>query len=97
MSRVCELSGVRVQSGNNVSHSQRKTRRKFLPNLQNVTLLSDALGLKLSFRVAARTLRTVESGGVDNYLLKINSEKLSKNARSAQKKIKEIMKNKKSA
>jgi large subunit ribosomal protein L28 len=71
MSRSCELTGKGVQSGNNVSHANNKTKRKFLPNLCNVTLISDALGQRFRLRVSAAALRSVEHrGGLDAFLLK---------------------------
>lgn len=88
MSRVCSLSGVAVQAGNNVSHSQRKTRRRFLPNLQKVTLISDALKQSYRMRVAASVLRTVEfKGGLDGYLLTTKDYKLSNSAKVIKRKI----------
>jgi large subunit ribosomal protein L28 len=69
MSRVCEISGKRVLTGNNVSHSNRKTRRRFLPNLQQVTLVSESTGEKIRLRVTAHALRTIEfHGGIDGYV-----------------------------
>ncbi|MCP5039952.1 MAG: 50S ribosomal protein L28 [bacterium] len=66
----CALTGKKVQFGNNVSHSKRRTRRTFKPNVQTVTFTSDALGCSVSIPVAARTLRTVQKkGGLDAYLL----------------------------
>ena len=83
MSRRCELSGKAVLSGQLVSHSNRKTKRKFLPNLCQVTLQSDALGRSVSLRVSANALRTVEHrGGLDAFLVKARSEDLSPTARS---------------
>jgi len=71
MSRVCELTGKGRQVGNNVSHANNKTKRTFLPNLQNVTLISDALGQSVKLRVSTHGLRSVEHvGGLDNWLLK---------------------------
>lgn len=82
MSRSCELTGKAVQSGNNVSHANNKTRRKFLPNLHAVTLISDALGQRYRLRVSAAALRTVEHrGGLDAFLLKANEKELSMRAR----------------
>lgn len=82
MSRVCELTGKGVMVGNNVSHSQRKTRRRYLPNLQNVTFLSDVLKIDLSFRVSTNALRTVDKhGGIDQYLLNSKECSLSKKAK----------------
>ena len=71
MSRRCELTGKAVQSGNKVSHSNRKTRTRFLPNLVQVTLISDTLGRAVRLRVSAAALRSVEHrGGLDNFLAK---------------------------
>jgi len=77
MPRRCELTGTHVASGNNVSHSNRRTRRTFAPNLQNATLLSDALGHAVRLRVSTRALRTVQKvGGLDAYLLGTDDAKL---------------------
>ena len=82
MSRVCELTGKAVQYGNNVSHANNKTRRRFLPNLSNVTLISDALGQRFRIRVSAAGLRSVEHrGGLDAFLLKADETDLSQRAR----------------
>ena len=82
MSRSCELTGKAVQSGNNVSHANNKTRRKFLPNLCNVTLISDTLGKSYRLRVSAAALRSVEHrGGLDAFLMKANEKELSMRAR----------------
>ncbi len=81
MSRRCELTGKGVLTGNNVSHSNIKTRRRFLPNLVRVTLASDALGRAFRFRVAASTLRTVDHrGGLDAFLRKARDAELSPRA-----------------
>jgi len=78
MSRVCELTGKGRQVGHNVSHANNKTKRVFLPNLQNVTLISEGLGKSVKLRVSTAGLRSVEHvGGLDNWLAKTNSEKLS--------------------
>ena len=88
MSRVCELTGKGRQVGNNVSHANNKTKRAFLPNLQNVTLLSDALGRSVKLRVSMNGLRSVEHvGGLDNWLVKTPSEKLSLKARRLKREI----------
>ncbi len=88
MSRICELTGKGRLVGNNVSHANNKTKRTFLPNLQNVTLLSDALEQGFKFRVSAHGLRSVEHvGGLDNWLLKTSDDKLSANARKVKKEI----------
>jgi len=81
MSRICELTGKGRQVGNNVSHANNKTKRVFLPNLQNVTLLSEGLDRSFKFRVSTNGLRSVEHvGGLDNWLLKTSDEKLSASA-----------------
>jgi len=78
MSRVCELTGKGRQVGHNVSHANNKTKRSFLPNLQNVTLMSDVLGRSIRLRVSTHGLRSVEHvGGLDNWLLKTSKEDLS--------------------
>ncbi|KGF70677.1 50S ribosomal protein L28 [Hoeflea sp. BAL378] len=82
MSRSCELTGKAVQSGNNVSHANNRTRRRFLPNLCNVTLISDALGQRYRLRISANALRTVEHrGGLDAFLVKAKDAELSMRAR----------------
>jgi large subunit ribosomal protein L28 len=81
MSRRCELTGKAVQVGHLVSHSNRKTKRRFLPNLVNVTLMSDALGRRVRLRIAAASLRSVEHrGGLDAFLMKAKADELSTNA-----------------
>ena len=78
MSRRCELTGKAVQTGNLVSHSNRKTRTRFLPNLVNVSLISDSLQRSVRLRVAAAALRSVEHrGGLDAFLLKASDAELS--------------------
>jgi large subunit ribosomal protein L28 len=82
MSRVCELTGKSRQVGHNVSHANNKTKRTFLPNLHNVTLISDTLGQSIKLRVSTHGLRSVEhNGGLDNWLLKTKDELLSLKAR----------------
>jgi large subunit ribosomal protein L28 len=89
MSRRCELTGKGVMSGNNVSHANNRTRRRFLPNLQNSSMVSDALGKSVSFRVSTNAIRTVEkSGGIDAYLLSAKDENLSLNATRVKRAIK---------
>jgi large subunit ribosomal protein L28 len=81
MSRRCELTGKAVQTGNLVSHSNRKTRTRFLPNLVNVSLISDSLQRSVRLRVAAAALRSVEHrGGLDAFLLKARDAELSLDA-----------------
>ena len=82
MSRICELTGKGRQVGHNVSHANNKTKRTFLPNLQNVTLISDSLGRQVKLRVSTAGLRSVEHvGGLDNWLTKTSDDKLSLKAR----------------
>ncbi|GHC84503.1 50S ribosomal protein L28 [Novosphingobium pokkalii] len=81
MSRICELTGKGRQIGHNVSHANNKTKRVFLPNLQNVTLMSEKLDRSFKFRVSTHGLRSVEhNGGLDNWLLKQDNAKLSTRA-----------------
>jgi large subunit ribosomal protein L28 len=81
MSRRCELTGKAVQSGNKVSHSNRKTRTRFLPNLVQVTLVSDMLERSVRLRVSAAALRSVEHrGGLDDFLIKASESELSEDA-----------------
>lgn len=81
MSRRCELTGKGVLTGNNVSHANNKSRRRFLPNLNRVTLLSDSLKRSFRFRVSASALRTVDHrGGLDAFLLKARDGELSPRA-----------------
>ena len=88
MSRRCELTGKAVQSGNKVSHSNRKTRTRFLPNLVRVTLISDALERAVRLRVSAAALRTVEHrGGLDNFLAKARDAELSDGAAALKREI----------
>ena len=82
MSRVCELTGKGRQVGHNVSHANNKTKRTFLPNLHNVTLMSEAMGQSYKLRVSTNGLRSVEhNGGLDNWLVKTKDELLSLKAR----------------
>ena len=88
MSRICELTGKGRQVGHNVSHANNKTKRTFLPNLQNVTLISDALGRQVKLRVSTAGLRSVEHvGGLDNWLAKTSNDKLSLKARRLKREI----------
>lgn len=78
MARRCELTGKGVLTGNNVSHAVNKTRRRFLPNLSNVTLASEALGRSIRVRASASALRSVEhKGGLDAFLADARPEELS--------------------
>ncbi len=88
MSRVCELTGKGPMSGNKVSHANNKTRRRFLPNLSQVTLISDILGQSFSLRISAAALRSVDHrGGFDAYLAKTKGDELSLNAQKIKKEI----------
>tara|TARA_B100000965_G_C19088513_1_gene539538 strand:+ start:63 stop:338 length:276 start_codon:yes stop_codon:yes gene_type:complete len=88
MARVCELSGKKVMTGNNVSHANNKTKRKFLPNLNNVSLVSEKLDLTVRFKVSANALRSVEhAGGLDNFLIKSKDINLSSKAKRLKNKI----------
>ena len=81
MSRRCELTGKGPMSGNNVSHANNKTKRRFLPNLNDVTLQSEVLGRGIKFRISAAALRTVDHrGGLDAFLAKAKDVELSENA-----------------
>ena len=81
MSRVCELTGKGPMVGNNVSHANNKTKRRFLPNLQDVTLISDALGRSFSLRISSAALRSVDHrGGLDAFLAKAKDDELSDKA-----------------
>ena len=81
MARRCELTGKDAQVGNNVSHANNKTKRRFMPNLCNVSLISDAMGLAYRFRISAIALKTVEHrGGLDAFLMKAGNEELSDKA-----------------
>lgn len=82
MARRCELTGKGVQAGNNVSHAKNRNRRRFLPNVQEVRLLSDSLGRSFRMKVSAAALRSVEhNGGLDNYLMGAKDTVLSLQAR----------------
>jgi len=88
MARVCELSGKKVMTGNNVSHANNRTKRKFLPNLNNVSLVSEKLDLIVRFKISANALRSVEhAGGLDNFLLKSKDNNLSPKAKRLKNKI----------
>ena len=81
MSRRCELTGKGAQVGHRVSHSNIKTKRRFLPNLFNVTMISDALGRSVKLRVSANAIKSVDHrGGLDAFLLKAKDDELSTKA-----------------
>ena len=88
MSRRCELTGKGPMTGNNVSHANNKTRRRFLPNLNEVTLQSEILGRGVKLRISAAALRTVDHrGGLDAFLAKAKDSELSSNALRVKKEI----------
>jgi large subunit ribosomal protein L28 len=88
MPRRCALSGKSVQYGNNVSHANNKTRRRFLPNLQVASVLSDALGQQVRLRLTPRGIKTIEhNGGIDAYLLGTNDSKLSQEMRALKRRV----------
>ena len=88
MTRKCDLVGVGVMSGNNVSHSNRKTRRKFLPNLHELSLKSDALNSNITLRIASCTLRTINKyGNLDTFLVNYRFAKLTDKAKKLRNKV----------
>ena len=88
MSRVCELTGKGPMSGNNVSHANNKTRRRFLPNLNDVTLQSETLNRGIKMRISAAALRSVDHrGGLDKFLAKAKDTDLSANVLKVKKEI----------
>ena len=88
MSRVCELTGKGPAVGNNVSHANNKTKRRFLPNLNDVSLVSETLGRPIKLRISASALRTVDHrGGLDKYLAKAKDSELSPKALKVKKEI----------
>lgn len=92
MAKKCALTGTGPQYGNNVSHSNRKTRRRFVPNIQVTTLISDALGRGVTLRLTVATLRTVDhNGGLDAYLLSTSGSKLTAEARKLKREIKKAL------
>ena len=93
MSKVCEISGKKPMSGNNVSHANNRTKRRFIPNLQNVRLYSGTLQKYINLNITIRTMKTVEkNGGLDSYLIKTSNKNL---ADTAVKIKKQILKNNK--
>jgi len=89
MARRCELTGVGPMTGNNVSHSHKKTKRRFIPNLCDVSLTSEKLGRTFSMRVSASALRTVDKlGGLDRFLARASDEQLSEQAQRIKRAIK---------
>ena len=94
MSRRCVVTGKGVLTGNNVSHANNKTRRRFLPNLQETSVLSDALNQMVRLRVTTRGLKTIEiNGGIDTYLLSVNDSKLSTEALRLKRRVQRALEN----
>ncbi len=88
MSRRCSVTGKGVMAGNNVSHANNRNRRRFLPNVQQTSMLSDVLGRAITLKVATSTIRTIEkNGGIDAYLLGTSNSKLTDEARRLKRKI----------
>jgi large subunit ribosomal protein L28 len=88
MSRRCQITGKGVLTGNNVSHANNKTRRRFLPNLQETSLLSDVLGAPVRLRLSTRAIRTIEhNGGIDAFLLSTPNTRLPAEARVIKRRI----------
>ena len=88
MAKRCQISGKTVMSGNNVSHANNRTRRKFLPNLQSTRMHSEVLNRQISLRVSTSAMRTVEKhGGLDGYLLQARNAELAVEARALKREI----------
>jgi large subunit ribosomal protein L28 len=88
MSRRCQITGKGVLTGNNVSHANNRTRRRFLPNLQDSSLLSDVLGVPVRMRLSTRAIRTIEQkGGIDAYLLGTPDGRLSVDAKALKRRV----------
>ncbi|MEE8332987.1 MAG: 50S ribosomal protein L28 [Alphaproteobacteria bacterium] len=88
MARRCSVTGKGVMAGNNVSHANNRNRRRFLPNVQQTSMLSDVLGRAITLKVATSTIRTIEkNGGIDAYLLGTSNSKLTDEARRLKRKI----------
>lgn len=93
MAKKCALTGVGPMSGNNVSHSNRKTRRRFLPNMQVITYASEALSRNVTLRLTAASIRTVEhNGGLDTYLASTADSKLTEEGRKLKRAVKKAIK-----
>ena len=81
MSKICDISGKKPMSGNNVSHANNRTKRRFIPNLQNVKLYSGTLQKYINLNITIRTMKTVEkNGGLDSYLIKTSNKNLADTA-----------------
>ncbi len=98
MARRCSITGKGVLTGNNVSHANNKTRRRFLPNLQETSVLSDALGQMVRLRVTTRGLKTIEhNGGLDAFLLSTNDSVLPTESRRLKKRVQAALAKKQAA
>jgi len=98
MARRCSITGKGVLTGNNVSHANNKTRRRFLPNLQETAVLSDALGQMVRLKVSTRGLKTIEhNGGLDSFLLTTNDSRLPVEARRLKKRVQKALAGKQEA
>ena len=92
MAKRCDLTGKSVMTGNNVSHAHNKTRRRFLPNLQVISLFSDALNKPVRLRLSTSAVRTVEkNGGLDAFLMKTSQARLTPEIRRLKKRIKKAL------
>jgi large subunit ribosomal protein L28 len=88
MSRRCQITGKGVLAGNNVSHANNRTRRRFLPNLQDASLLSDILGLPVRMKLSTRAIRTIEhNGGIDAYILGTREGQLTPDAKALKRRL----------
>lgn len=88
MARRCDFTGKGVQAGNNVSHANNRSRRRFLPNMQHASLMSDVLGQAIQVRLTTNAIRTIEKrGGLDSFLLSTPASKLGKKARELKRRI----------
>jgi large subunit ribosomal protein L28 len=93
MARRCELTGKGVLSGHNVSHANNKTKRKFRPNLAEVSLMSDKLDRTVKLRISKHALRSIDhNGGLDNFIVKQDDEKLSERALRLKREIRKVIK-----
>ena len=94
MSKVCQITGKKAMTGNNVSHANNRTKRKFIPNLQNVKLYSQSLEKYLNLKITVRTMKSVEkNGGIDSYLLKKSNRDLAPEAQKIKRLILKLKKN----
>ncbi len=92
MARRCTVTGKGVQTGNNVSHANNKTRRRFLPNLQSTAVLSDALGTSVRIRLSTNGIRTIEhNGGLDAYVTSTPDSKLTTDMRRLKRRIERVI------